>query len=58
MRHRTFHHLNELNEAIVPLLAKLNNRPMRHVKQLRREFYERPALKPLPATPCEYARCK
>ncbi len=61
LRHRTFHHLNELNEAIVPLLASLNDRPMRHVKQSRRELYERldrPALKPLPSTPYEYAQWK
>lgn len=61
LRHRTFHHLNELNEAIAALLAKLNDRPMRHVKQSRRELYERldrPALKPLPATAYEYAQWK
>ena len=58
LRHRTFHHLNELNAAIAELLARLNDRQMRHVKQSRRELYERldrPALKPLPATPYEYA---
>ena len=61
LRHRTFHHVNELNEAITPLLMKLNDRVMRHVKASRRELYERldkPALKPLPATPYEYAEWK
>ena len=48
LRHRRFFHLEELNGAIETLLAKLNNRVMRHVKQSRRELYERldrPALK-------------
>jgi transposase len=61
LRHRTFYHLDELNEAISQLLAKLNDRVMRHVKQSRRQIYERldrPALKPLPARPYEYAEWK
>lgn len=61
LRHRTFHHLNELNEAIAELLVKLNDRVMRHVKASRHELYERldrPALKPLPQTPYEYAQWK
>jgi transposase len=61
LRHRTFHHLDELNAAIAELLEKLNDRVMRHVKQSRRALYERldrPALKPLPARPYEYAEWK
>ncbi len=61
LRHRTFYHLAELNAAIAELLAKLNERVMRHVKESRRSLYERldrPALKPLPATPYEYAEWK
>lgn len=61
LRHRTFYSLAELNVAIAELLVKLNDREMRHVKASRRELYERldrPALKPLPATPYEYADWK
>lgn len=61
LRHRVFHHLEELNAAIAVLLAKLNDRQMRHVRQSRRELFERldrPALKALPAQPYEYAEWK
>jgi transposase len=58
LRHRKFYHLNELNAAIGELLVKLNDRVMRHVKQSRRQLFERldrPALKALPSRPYEYA---
>ena len=58
LRHRRFYHLEELNAAIAELLTRLNNRIMRHVKQSRRQLYERldaKVLKPLPAKPYEYA---
>ena len=61
LRHRTFYSINEVNEAIAPLLEQLNHRVMRHVKASRKELYERidkPALKPLPATPYEFAEWK
>jgi transposase len=61
LRHRTFYHLNELNAAIAQLLTKLNDRVMRHVKESRRSLYERlerPALKPLPPAPYQYADWK
>lgn len=61
LRHRTFYSLAELNAAIAELLVKLNERQMRHVKASRRELYERldrPALKPLPPAPYEYADWK
>jgi len=61
LRHRSFNHLEELNAAIATLLAKLNDRKMRHVKQSRRELYERidrPALKPLPTQAYEFADWK
>lgn len=61
LRHRRFFHLEELNGAIETLLAKLSNRVMRHVKQSRRELYERldrPALRALPAQPYQYAEWK
>jgi len=61
LRHRRFYHLAELNAAIAELLCRLNDRVMRHVKQSRRQLYEkldRPALKPLPARAYEYADWK
>jgi transposase len=61
LRHRTFYSLAELNGAITELVVKLNDRVMRHLKESRRSLYERldrPALKPLPATPYEYADWK
>jgi hypothetical protein len=61
LRHRRFYHLEDLNRAIAELLAKLNDRVMRHVKQSRRQLYERldrSALKALPAQPYEYAAWK
>jgi transposase len=61
LRHRMFHHLEDLNVAIAQLLPKLNDRMMRHVRQSRRELYERldrPALKPLPSQHYEYAEWK
>ncbi|MER9890349.1 IS21 family transposase [Mesorhizobium sp. M0114] len=61
LRNRSFFSLAELNAAIAELLEELNNRPMRHVGQSRRELFEeieRAALKPLPAAPFEYAEWK
>jgi transposase len=58
LRHRRFYRLDELNTAIAELLTRLNGRVMRHVRQSRQELYERldrPALKPLPARPYEFA---
>jgi transposase len=61
LRHRTFYSLQELNKAIRELLEKLNNRPMRKVNKSRRELFEaldRPAARPLPPAPYEYADWK
>jgi transposase len=61
LRHRRFYHLEDLNQAIAQLLTKLNDRVMRHVKQSRRQLYERldrPALKALPVHHYEYAEWK
>jgi transposase len=61
LRHRRFYHLEDLNRAIAELLTRLNDRVMRHVKQSRRQLYERldrPALKTLPAHAYEYAEWK
>jgi transposase len=61
LRHRRFYHLEDMNVAIEGLCARLNDRVMRHVKQSRRELFERldrPALKALPERPYEYAEWK
>jgi transposase len=58
LRKRRFTSLNELTEAIDPLLEKLNNRPMRATGKSRRELFEqldRPALKALPSTRYEFS---
>jgi transposase len=59
LRHHTFFSLAEVNQAIGKLLAELNNRPMRHLGQSRRELFEsldKPVLAPLPAQPYQFAR--
>lgn len=61
LRDRTFFSLAELNRAIGELLAELNERPMKHLGQSRRELFvelERPALKLLPKQPYEFAHWK
>ena len=58
LRNQTFFSLGELREAIVPLLAALNERPFQKTEGSRRSWFEdldRPALKPLPAQRYEYA---
>lgn len=58
LRKRRFHSLAELNAAIREEQTKLNSKVTRHLGASRRELFERldrPALKPLPATPYEYA---
>lgn len=52
LRHRRFHSLAELNEAIAPLLEKLNQRPFRKREGSRASLFavlDRPVLQPLPA---------
>jgi transposase len=59
LRHRTFFLLAELNTAIAALLQELNTRPFKKLDGCRRarfESLERPALKPLPAQPYEFAQ--
>jgi len=52
LRHRKFHALPELNEAIAELLEKLNHRPFRKREGSRASLFaelDRPALQSLPA---------
>ena len=61
LRHRTFFSVAELNAAIAGLLERLNTRPFKKLEGNRRTLFEqvdRPALKPLPQTPYEYAEWK
>ena len=59
LRHRRFHGLGELNQAIGELLYHLNDvRPIRRLGVTRRQLIEeldRPHLKPLPAEPYVFA---
>lgn len=57
LRNRTFTSLSELNEAIRGLLTRLNGRPFQKLPGSRKKMFEsvdRPALRPLPATPYVY----
>jgi transposase len=61
LRHRNFFSLAELNQAMREFLADLNTRPMEHLGKSRKELFEemdRPALRPLPEMPYEYASWK
>ncbi len=61
LRNRQFFSLVELNTAIAELLEVLNNRPFKKLPGTRRSMFEsldRPAMRPLPATPYEYAEWK
>ncbi len=61
LRHRTFFSLAEANAAIRERLAWLNNRPFKKLDGSRRSLFEsidRPALRPLPARPYEFATWK
>ncbi|MEI6626895.1 MAG: IS21 family transposase, partial [Thermoleophilia bacterium] len=61
LRHQRFFSLDELNGAIRPLLTELNDRPFQKLPGSRRSVYEaldRPAMRPLPATPYVYAEWK
>lgn len=59
LRRHTFFSLHELNLLIAQLLRGLNDRPFqKHKTQTRRTQFDsldRPAMKPLPAQPYEYA---
>ncbi len=58
LRNCPFFGLVAVNHAISELLDPLNERPMEHLGQSRRELFEmldQPALKPLPEEPYEFA---
>ncbi|MFW8602474.1 IS21 family transposase [Desulfobacterota bacterium M19] len=58
LRNRDFFSLNEVNEAITPLLEKLNNRPFQKFNSCRKELFEtldKPCLQPLPQYEYEFA---
>jgi len=58
LRHRTFFSLTEANAAIRQRLDWLNRRPFKKLPGSRLSLFEeldRPALRPLPAQPYEYA---
>jgi transposase len=59
LRKRQFFSLAQLNEAIHPLLDKLNQKPFHKLPGSRVEWYEkldRPALQPLPSQPYVFAQ--
>lgn len=61
LRNRTFFSLTEANSAISELLQDLNQRPFKKLPGSRQEAFdslELAALKPLPATPYEFAEWK
>lgn len=58
LRHRTFFSLAEANAAVAERVTWLNARPFKKLPGSRRTMFEeldRPALRPLPARPYEYA---
>jgi transposase len=61
LRNHTFFSIEELNRAIAEKLQDLNNRKFQKMDGTRWSLYEtidRPALKPLPSVPYQYAEWK
>ena len=61
LRHHTFFSLAEVNAALHPLVPVLHARPFKKLPGSRQALFEmldRPALRPLPAQPYEYAEWK
>ena len=61
LRHHTFFVLVEVNAAIQPLVLALNARPFKKLPGSRQQLFaalDRPALRPLPPQPYEYAEWK
>ena len=58
LRNQRFFSLYTANRAVAALLVELNNRPFKKLPGCRRsafEEFDRPALRPLPAKPYQYA---
>jgi len=58
LRNQTFFSLDEANNAIKPMVERMNDHVMRRVGVSRKDLFtriEKPALNPLPATRYEYA---
>jgi transposase len=61
LRNHTFFSLAELNKAIHEKLSEYNNRKFQKLNTTRKKLFEtldKPALKPLPARPYQYAEWK
>jgi transposase len=61
LRNQSFFSLGELNQAIAEKLTELNSRKFQKVDASRKEIFDtidRPALKPIPSVPYEYAEWK
>jgi len=61
LRNHTFFSIEELNRAVAQKLQELSSRTFQKMNGSRRSLYEtidRPALKPFPSIPYEYAECK
>jgi transposase len=61
LRHHTFFSLAEVNAALHPLVPALNAHPFKKLPGSRQHLFEtidRPALRPLPGQPYEYAEWK
>lgn len=61
LRDRTFYSVDEIVKAIAEVLGKLNDRELRKLGRSCRELFfelDKPALKPLPENPYEFAEWK
>lgn len=61
LRNHIFFELSELNQAIKPLLEKLNHKPFQKISGSRFSYFEeleKPALKPLPNVPYKFGEWK
>jgi transposase len=61
LRDRTFHSLEEINDAVAECVERINDRKMRKLGRTRRELYlelDKPELRPLAPVPFEFADWK
>ena len=61
LRNQTFYNLDDLNDAVLELVGRINHRVMRHVGRTRAQLFaeiDQPALKPLPKNRYEHATWK